>query len=136
MTFKLELKQTSYKVDTGEPFGIFSVRPLGAGEQLEMSRIQRNIYNINERIQKLSELTTKTEATKEEIDEAQKEIESLSEEIYEDSRTLSEILKSQITSAKRGMVDKLFNTVEIAEIRRLIDGTLEHGRETETNRQA
>lgn len=135
MTFKLTLNEAKYKVEV-DGFGVFTVRPLGAGEELEMARLQREISKNASRAQHIKDEIVKEGLTKEEVDALVSEADELSQKIFENQVQLSNLFKSQISSEKKGTVEKLFKTVQASEIVKLINKTIEYGRSAETNQEA
>lgn len=135
MTFKLTLNEAKYKVEV-DGFGVFTVRPLGAGEELEMARLQREISKNASRAQHIKDEIVKDGITKEEVDALVSETNELSQKIFENQVQLSNLFKSQISSEKNGAVEKLFKTVQASEIVKLINKTIEYGRSAETNQKA
>lgn len=135
MTFKLTLNEAKYKVEV-DGFGVFTVRPLGAGEELEMARLQREISKNASRAQYIKDEIVKEGLTKEEVDALVSEADELSQKIFENQVQLSNLFKSQISSEKMGAVEKLFKTVQASEIVKLINKTIEYGRSAETNQKA
>ena len=99
MTFKLTLNEAKYKVEV-DGFGVFTVRPLGAGEELEMARLQREISKNASRAQHIKDEIVKEGLTKEEVDALVSEADELSQKIFENQVQLSNLFKSQISSEK------------------------------------
>lgn len=135
MTFKLTLNEAKYKVEV-DGFGVFTVRPLGAGEELEMARLQREISKNASRAQHIKDEIVKEGLTKEEVDALVSEADELSQKIFDNQVHLSNLFRSQISSEKKGAVEKLFKTVQASEIVKLINKTIEYGRSAETNQEA
>lgn len=107
-----------------EGYGLFIVRPYGAGEELQ---VRANMRELNELTAEARELLEKQKnrGKNEKIpEEDQKPLARLQNRADELVAETHEILKGTISSETEGAVDKLFRELDRTEIRRIIDAAL------------
>lgn len=110
--YKLNLSGKTYKADFGEKFGVFTIRELGAGEELEISMMARELEKMAE---KMKPLEDKKDADF--TDEDKKLMAEASDLALKNRMRTIEIYKGIFSSEKEGAVDALFNQLSIEEIR-------------------
>lgn len=108
-----------------EGYGKFTVRPYGAGEELQVRANMRELNEIQMAAQGLLEKYKDSKSKDDRISEAdQKTLKELQERTEELTVETHEILKGTITSETEGAVDKLFRELDRTEIRHIIDAAL------------
>ena len=123
MTIKYIPKNNKKTIEV-EGYGLFIVRPYGAGEELQ---VRANMRELNELTAEARELLEKQKnrGENEKIpEEDQKPIARLQSRADELVAETHEILKGTISSETEGAVDKLFRELDRTEIRRIIDAAL------------
>ena len=123
MTIKYTPRNNKKTIEV-EGYGKFTVRPYGAGEELqiqanmrELNEIQVEAQNILERYKNADRNAPLNPDDKKTLAELQSKVDELTVETHE-------ILKSTITSETEGAVDRLFKELDRTEIRRIIDAAL------------
>ncbi len=107
-----------------EGYGKFTVRPYGAGEELQVRANMRELNEITAEAQELLEKAksrSKDEKTPEEEQKALARLQNRTDDLVAETH---EILKGTITSEAEGAVDKLFRELDRKEIRAIIDTAL------------
>lgn len=107
-----------------EGYGIFTVRPYGAGEELQVRANMRELNGITAEAQELLERQksrAKGEKTPEDDQKVLTRLQNRTDELVAETH---EILKGTITSETEGAVDKLFKELDRKEIRAIIDTAL------------
>lgn len=126
MTITFIPKTTTKEVEV-EGYGKIFIRQYGAGEELQIQANLRELEDLQKRAEiLLNEAKEKyggddsklPEEFKEKFEKIQYKVGVLNEE-------LNQILKSTLTSEKKGMAEKLFNELPMSEIRRMITATRE-----------
>ena len=107
-----------------EGYGLFIVRPYGAGEELQVRANMRELNELTAEARGLLE-KQKNRGKNEKIpEEDQKPLARLQNRADELVAETHEILKGTISSETEGAVDKLFRELDRTEIRRIIDAAL------------
>lgn len=114
--YKLDLSEKTYKADFGEKFGVFTIRALGAGEELELNMMARELEKKAEELEALGD-----KKDEDFTDEDKKKMSEASDLALKNRTRTIEILKGVFTSETEGAVDKLFNTLDIVTIRGAYD---------------
>lgn len=121
MTITFIPKTTNKEIEV-EGYGKIYIRPYGAGEELQ---IQSNLRQLDE-LQKNAETLLKDAKEKYGDDEAKlppefkEKFEKIQKKVNEFTEELNQIIRSTISSEKKGMAEKLFNELPMTEIRRMI----------------
>lgn len=123
MTIKLNLSAKTYKADFGKEFGIFTIRPMGAGEELELSQMASEMEAMSKELAKID--TTK--APEDYTDEERKVIDDTITAVQAKKIRTIEILKGVFSSDTEGKVDDLFNKLDVATIRGAYDEVVANG---------
>jgi hypothetical protein len=107
-----------------EGYGKFTVRPYGAGEELQVRANMRELNEVQAEAEALLE-KHKGKAKNAKIPEAdQKTLAKLLARTDELIVETHELLKGTISSETEGAVDRLFKELDRTEIRRIIDAAL------------
>lgn len=123
MTIKYIPKNNKKTIEV-EGYGLFIVRPYGAGEELQVRANMRELNELTAEARGLLE-KQKNRGKNEKIpEEDQKPLARLQNRADELVAETHEILKGTISSETEGAVDKLFRELDRTEIRRIIDAAL------------
>lgn len=117
MTITIDIAPKTTQVEV-KGYGKFAVRPLGAGEELEINRIHRELIAFNAEIDTLRPLVDAEKegtASKEEIEEGLGKVAKISEKIQELSDQHLAIIRRTF-SGKASEIDKLFNELSGAQL--------------------
>lgn len=107
-----------------EGYGKFTVRPYGAGEELQVRANMRELNAIQAEAQELLEKYRGKDKADKISNTDQKALARLQNRTEELTVETHEILKGTITSEVEGAVDKLFKELDRTEIRNIIDAAL------------
>ena len=107
-----------------EGYGKFTVRPYGAGEELQVRANMRELNAIQAEAQELLEKYRGKDKADKISNTDQKALTRLQNRTEELTVETHEILKGTITSETEGAVDKLFKELDRTEIRNIIDAAL------------
>lgn len=105
----IDIKPTTTKVTIGD-YGEFTIRKFGAGEELELARIAREISEMSDGVKELDEYKD-IEATKdkEKIAEAQKKISESMAKIQDLQNRQYALLRAVVNAEDEKTIDRLFN---------------------------
>lgn len=120
MTITVNLKPNTKTVKFGE-YGTFTVRPLGAGEELALAQVTREANEANDELDHLDEyVEAEKKGDKEKAKEGMKKVRTIREKIEKLHLSQIEILRGTVSSKIPGAVDKLFNENSLADLSRAI----------------
>lgn len=117
MTVKLNLSAKTYKADFGERYGVFAIRPMGAGEELELSQMADEMNNSAKALAEIDESKKPEEYTAED----RATIDGAVATVQKSKVRTIEILMGLFESETEGAVDKLFKELDVATIRSAYD---------------
>lgn len=109
---------------TVEGYGEFTVRPYGAGEELQVRANMRELNETQAEAQALLEKQRGKDKDAKISEEDQKTLTRLMVRTDELVIETHELSKSTITSETEGAVDRLFQELDRTEIRKIIDTAL------------
>lgn len=107
-----------------EGYGKFTVRPYGAGEELQVRANMRELNEIQAESQALLEKHKDKDRNAQLPEADQKHLNKLIARTDELIVETHELLKGTISSETEGAVDRLFKELDRTEIRKIIDAAL------------
>lgn len=112
----INLQPNTTKVSIGD-YGEFTIRKFGAGEELELSRIAREITELGEEMNDMDEYKeAEKNGDKEKTAEGMKKLQEAMDKIHKLQNEQFELLKGVVSAKDENQVKRLFNensTVEL-----------------------
>ena len=125
MTITINLKQNTKTVKFGD-YGTFTVRPMGAGEELELTRLQREMAEMGENLQNMDEYKeAEKNGDKEKVAEGMAKLREMTAKAQEAKAKQIEIFKACVTAKDQASVDRLFNENSLEDLAKAIRGALD-----------
>lgn len=120
MTVSINLKPSTKTIKI-EGYGEFTVRPMGASEELDLARMSREIQEMTKNIENMDEyIKAEEEGDTEKVEEGKEKLREANVKIQEFRAAQIELLKARVSCKKPELKELLFTEIPFKELNEAI----------------